>query len=614
MPFLPVTKQDIQALGWDAPDFVLVSGDAYVDHPSFGHAVISRILESRGFRVAVLAQPDWRSTRDFMRFGKPALGFLVSSGNIDSMVNHYTAAKRKRGEDAYAPGGKAGRRPDRAVTVYCNRIREAYGDAPIVIGGIEASLRRFAHYDYWDDKVRRSILADSAADLLVYGMGELAMLEIARLLERGVPVGSLRAVAGTCCMVPSVEDAGKGIELPSLDDVAAGGRAYAEAVRMQHGEQDAVRGGRLIQRQGEAGVLVQNPPSRLLTQAELDGVYELPYMRAWHPAYREQGGVPALQEVEFSVVSSRGCFGGCSFCALNFHQGRIVQARSHESILREAEMLTKQPGFKGYIHDVGGPTANFRSEACAGQRERGACAHRQCLFPQPCGKLTADHSDYMELLRKLRALPGVKKVFIRSGIRFDYVLADKRASAFIKELCLHHVSGQLKVAPEHVSPRVLRAMGKPGYDTYRQFVERYTRMNEKLGMKQYLVPYFISSHPGSDLNAAIDLACAMRDMKIHPEQVQDFYPTPGTVSTCMYFTGIDPRTMTQVHVPRGEERRLQRALLQYGKPENHALVRRALKLAGREDLIGAGPKCLVPAEGKAPSGRAPGKSNRHSLK
>jgi uncharacterized radical SAM protein YgiQ len=611
MPFLPVTRQEMDDLGWDAPDFVFVSGDAYVDHPSFGHAVISRVLEKKGFRVAMLPQPDWRNAADFTRFGRPRLGFLVSAGNIDSMVNHYTAAKKRRGEDAYSPGGRAGMRPDRATIVYCNRIREAYADAPVVIGGLEASLRRFAHYDYWDDKVRRSILADAGADLLVYGMGELAMLEIARLLDRGVPAGSLRSVAGTCCLAPPGE-AGKGVELPAFDEVAAGGRKYAEAFRIQLENQDAVRGGRLLQRQ-DGRMLVQNPPARLLTQAELDEVYELPYMRAWHPVYRERGGVPALGEVEFSIVSSRGCFGGCSFCALNYHQGRVVQARSHESILREAEMLAGQPGFKGYIHDVGGPTANFRREACDAQRERGACAHRQCLFPKPCEKLAADHSDYLELLRKLRALPGVKKVFIRSGLRFDYLLADGKASAFLKELCLHHVSGQLKVAPEHVSPKVLRAMGKPGFEVYRRFAERYARMNEKLGKKQYLVPYFISSHPGSDLDAAIELACAMRDMKLHPEQVQDFYPTPGTVSTCMYFTGIDPRTMAAVHVPRGEERRLQRALLQYGKKENLALVRRALRLAGREDLIGGGPKCLVPAEGAERTGRPPGrKGGRHS--
>lgn len=606
MPFLPATKQEMDALGWDAPDFVFVSGDAYVDHPSFGPALISRVLESKGFRVAVLPQPDWHTKASFQRFGMPRLGFLVSAGNIDSMVNHYTAGKRKRGEDAYAPGGKAGMRPDRATVVYCNRIREACGDVPVIIGGVEASLRRFAHYDYWDDAVRRSILTDSGADLLVFGMGELAIAEIARLLDRGVPVGSLRTIPGTCCSVASPEEAGEGTELPSFEEVARDKRKYAEAFRMQYERQDAVRGGRLIQRQ-DGRWLVQNRPARSLTGTELDGVYELPYMRAWHPMYRSQGGVPAIKEVEFSIVSSRGCFGGCSFCALHFHQGRVVQARSHESVLREAELLTKMPGFKGYIHDVGGPTANFRAPACEGQAERGACADRQCLFPKPCERLRADHSDYIELLRKLRALPGVKKVFIRSGLRFDYLLQDRRNAAFLKELCQHHVSGQLKVAPEHVSAKVLKAMGKPPFDVYRQFVQKYMDMNERLGMEQYLVPYFISSHPGSDLAAAIELAEAMRDMKLHPEQVQDFYPTPGTVSTTMYYTGVDPRTMQPIHVPQGEERAMQRALLQYGKRENYALVCKALRLAKREDLIGPGPKCLVPADGVENSARKAGK-------
>ena len=599
MPFLPVTKEEMTSLGWDRPDFVFVSGDAYVDHPSFGHAIISRVLERQGFRVAMLPQPDWRGKADFMRFGRPRLGFLVSAGNIDSMVNHYTANKKKRSQDAYAPGGKAGMRPDRATIVYCNRIRESYTKIPIIIGGVEAGLRRFAHYDYWDDAVRRSILTDSGANLLVYGMGELAIAQVAKLMEKGVPVESLKAIPGTCCIVDSQEGAGEGIVLPNADDVAARKRTYAEAFRVQYEQQDHARGKRLIQKQ-DRGWLVQNPPARPLSQTELDEIYELPYMRTWHPMYGKQGGVPAITEVEFSLISSRGCFGGCSFCALHFQQGRVIQARSHGSILREAELLTKLPGFKGYIHDVGGPTANFRQTACEGQAERGACSHRQCLYPKPCERLTPDHSDYIELLRKLRALPGVKKVFIRSGLRFDYLMRDNRNAAFLKELCEHHVSGQLKVAPEHVSAKVLKAMGKPPFDVYRQFVEKYENMNARLGMEQYLVPYFISSHPGSDLEAAIELAEAMRDMKIHPEQVQDFYPTPGTVSTCMYHTGIDPRTMSPVHVPMGEERRMQRALLQYGRRENHALVRKALKQAGREDLIGGSPKCLVPAEGTIP--------------
>jgi uncharacterized radical SAM protein YgiQ len=608
LPFLPVTKEEMKALGWDRPDFVFVTGDAYVDHPSFGHAIISRVLERQGFRVAMLPLPDWRTKADFQRFGRPRLGFLVSAGNIDSMVNHYTANKKKRSQDSYAPNGKAGLRPDRATIVYCNRIRETYANMPIILGGVEASLRRFAHYDYWDNAVRRSILTDSGANLLVYGMGELAIAEIAKFMDRGVPVENLRALDGTCCIVNEPAEAGVGQELPTFDDVAQGKRKYAEAFRTQYDNQDAVRGKRLIQKQDKY-YLVQNPPSRPLTQSEMDEIYELPYMRTWHPMYARQGGVSAIAEVEFSLVSSRGCFGGCSFCALHFQQGRVIQARSHESILREAEMLTKLPGFKGYIHDVGGPTANFRTTACESQLKRGACSHRQCLFPQPCEQLQPDHSDYIALLRKLRALPGVKKVFIRSGLRYDYLLQDPKGSAFLKELCEHHISGQLKVAPEHVSQKVLKAMGKPSFDVYRQFVQRYENMNERIGLEQYLVPYFISSHPGSDLDAAIELAEAMRDMKIHPEQVQDFYPTPGTVSTCMYFTGIDPRTMQPVHVPMGEERKMQRALLQYTRRENHALVRKALMQANREDLIGGGPKCLVPVEGAGyPSGNGAKKS------
>ncbi len=601
MPFLPVTKEEMDALGWDRPDFVFAFGDAYVDHPSFGPAIVSRVLEAKGFHVAMLPQPNFRSKADFQRFGRPRLGFLVSAGNMDSMVNHYTASRKRRSQDAYSPGGQAGLRPDRATIVYCNRIREAYANMPIVVGGVEASLRRFAHYDYWDNAVRRSVQTDAGADLLVYGMGEAAIAEIAKLLDRGVPVGNLRAIDGTCCLVEGPEDAVDALVLPSFEDVKADGMAFAKAFQTELMEQDAVRGHRLLQQQDRRFVL-QNPPAKPLSQAELDAVYELPYMRRPHPMYDAQGGVPAIAEVEFSLVSSRGCFGGCSFCALAFHQGRVVQARSHESLLREAKLLTTLPGFKGYIHDVGGPTANFRGAACDRQGEHGACAHRQCLFPQPCRHLKADHSDYIALLRSLRALPGVKKVFIRSGIRFDYLLADPRGSAFLKELCQHHVSGQLKVAPEHVAPSVLAAMGKPPAERYLEFTKRYNAMNERLGQEQYLVPYFVSSHPGSDLNAAIELAEAMRDMGIRPEQVQDFYPTPGTVSTCMYHTGIDPRTLRPIHVPEGEERRMQRALLQYTRRENHALVRKALRQAGRPDLIGHGPKCLVPPERNAPIG------------
>ncbi len=606
MPFLPVTKEEMTALGWDRPDFVYVSGDAYVDHPSFGHAIISRVLEKAGFRVAMLPQPDYKSKADFLRFGRPRLGFLVSAGNIDSMVNHYTAAKKPRSQDFYSPGGRAGVRPDRATIVYCNRIREAYRNIPIIIGGLEASLRRFAHYDYWDDAVRRSILTDSGANLLSFGMGERSIVQIAKLLDRGVPVGSLQTIPGTCCVVESPEGA-EGIVLPAWDAVRHGSMEYARTFKTIIEQQDAVRGKRLIQQQDRTFV-VQNPPAAPLSQKELDDVYELPYMRAAHPMYAAAGGVPALTEVEFSLTSSRGCYGGCSFCALTYHQGRVVQARSHEGLLREARILISQPGFKGYIHDVGGPTANFRSAACEHQKEHGACAHRQCLFPKPCERLQPDHSDYLALLRQLRALPGVRKVFVRSGLRYDYLLHDPHGDAFLRELCEHHISGQLKVAPEHVSDRVLRAMGKPGFDVYRRFQERYREQNRRLGREQYLVPYFISSHPGSTLQDAIEMAEAMRDLGIHPEQVQDFYPTPATVSTCMYFTGIDPRTLKAVHVPRGEERRMQRALLQYGRPQNHALVRKALQTAGREDLIGFGPKCLVRPQAVR-DGIAPGLRN-----
>ena len=594
MPFLPVTKEEMTALGWDRPDFVYVFGDAYVDHPSFGPAIISRVLEAAGFRVAMLPQPDTKGKADFARFGRPRLGFLVSAGNIDSMVNHYTAAKKPRSEDYYSPGGKAGHRPDRATIVYCNRIRETYKNIPIIIGGLEASLRRFAHYDYWDDAVRRSILTDSGANLLSFGMGERSIAQIAKLLDKGVPVGSLQTIPGTCCVVESPEGV-EGIQLPAWETVRKGGLEYARTFQSIIAQQDPVRGKRLIQQQDRYFV-VQNPPALPLSQKELDDVYELPYMRTWHPMYAAAGGVPAIAEVEFSLTSSRGCYGGCSFCALTYHQGRVVQARSHESLLREAQLLIQRPGFKGYIHDVGGPTANFRAPACDRQGKHGACAHRQCLYPQPCQHLQADHSDYLALLRKLRALPGVKKVFVRSGLRYDYLLHDPHGDAFLKELCEHHISGQLKVAPEHVSQRVLGAMGKPGFDVYRRFNERYKEQNRRLGRQQYLVPYFISSHPGSTLADAIEMAEAMRDLGIRPEQVQDFYPTPATVSTCMYFTGIDPRTLKPVHVPQGEERRMQRALLQYTRPQNHGLVRQALRQAGREDLIGYEGKCLVKPE------------------
>ncbi|MBO4298405.1 MAG: YgiQ family radical SAM protein [Clostridia bacterium] len=590
--FLPVCPADIRARGWDAPDFVYVTGDAYVDHPSFGLAIISRVLERAGYKVAMMPQPDYRSCEAFKLFGRPRLGFLVTAGVIDSMVNHYTAAKKRRGEDAYSPGGRTGYRPDRATIVYCNRVREAYGSVPILIGGVEASLRRFAHYDYWDDRVRNSILVDSGADVLMYGMGERVILETVRALEAGVPFSAMR-VAGTCVM--SREPEPDYIEIESAEEVMTDKRAYARAFRVQYDEQDPVRGRGICQKHG-ARWLIANPPAMPLTQRELDDTYALPYARRWHPMYDALGGIPALKEVEFSIAHVRGCYGSCAFCALTFHQGRIVTARSHESVVAEAKKLIRQPGFKGYIHDVGGPTANFRRPACADQLRRGACKGRQCLFPAPCKNLDADHSDYIALLRKLRALPGVKKVFVRSGIRFDYVLADK-SNAFLNELVRHHVSGQLKVAPEHVSSRVLRYMGKPDVAVYNRFVEAYKKANEKAGMDQYLVPYFMSSHPGCTIEDAVELALYIKRSGHRPEQVQDFYPTPGTLATAMFHTGLDPRDMTPVYVPRDpQEKAMQRALMQYFLPQNRELVIKALIKAGRRDLIGFGPDCLVRPE------------------
>ena len=548
------------------------------------------MLERAGYRVAMLPQPDWHTCEDFRRFGRPKLGFLVTAGVIDSMVNHYTAAKKPRSEDAYSPGGKAGRRPDRATIVYCNRIREAFGDVPIAIGGIEASLRRFAHYDYWDDRVRNSILVDSGADVLMFGMGERSILRVAQWLREGRPFGEMR-IPGTCIMASEIP-AGF-VEVEPAETVARDRAAYARAFAVQYAEQDPVRG-RPIAQKHQKRFLLQNAPDLPLSQAELDGVYALPYARSWHPMYAKEGGVPAIDEVRFSIAAVRGCFGACSFCALTFHQGRIVTARSRESILTEGRLLTEQPGFKGYIHDVGGPTANFRRPACDRQLTSGACKNRQCLFPSPCKNLVADHREYIDILRALRALPGVKKVFIRSGIRYDYVLAD-RHSDFLDELVRHHVSGQLKVAPEHVSPNALRYMGKPPREVYDRFVRRYQQANERAGLKQYLVPYFMSSHPGCTLVDAVELALYMKRTGQHPDQVQDFYPTPGTLSTAMFYTGIDPRDMTPVYVPRDpREKAMQRALMQYRKPQNHALVVAALRRAGREDLIGFGPECLAP--------------------
>ena len=576
---LPVTKEECIRRGWDAPDFVYVVGEAYVDHPSFGHAIISRVLEKAGYKVAMLCLPDWHTCEDFKRFGQPKIGFLVTAGVIDSMVNHYTAARRRRNQDAYAPGGKAGMRPDRALTVYCNRIHEAYPKLPILIGGVEASLRRFSHYDYWDDKVRRSVLVDTSATLLMYGMGEKSILECVRWVEDGMPQERLPEMRGVCYLAKTPP---KGVEmLPSHADIAADKKMYAKAFLQEYNHQDPVRGRALCQMQDANRYLVQNPPVMPLSAEELDEVYALPYTRQYHPSYEAEGGVPALSEVKFSISAVRGCFGACNFCALTFHQGRIVQSRSEESLLKEAEELMKYPDFKGYIHDVGGPTANFRAPACKKQMTKGCCEKRQCLFPTPCPNMDVSHKEFLQTLRKMRRIPGIKKVFIRSGLRFDYIMADKNADEVLQELCRHHISGQLKVAPEHISDDVLKVMGKPCHQVYEGFGEKYRRMNEKLGMKQYLVPYLMSSHPGSTMEDAVKLALYLKEHHVQPEQVQDFYPTPGTLSTCMYYTGIDPRTMKEVYVPRTQkEKDMQRALLQWKKPENHALIRQALRQCG----------------------------------
>ncbi len=603
--FLPISKKDMEKQNIERLDFVYVIGDAYVDHSSFGHAIISRLLTDEGYTVGIISQPDWHSCDAFKILGEPRLGFLVSSGNIDPMVNHYTSAKKVRSVDLYSPGGKIGFRPDRATIVYCNRIREAYGKKiPIIIGGIEASLRRFAHYDYWSDKVRRSILVDSGADLLIYGMGERQIIEIANLLNMGVPVNEIKSVSGTCY----IENANatlpdNSIILPSYDQVCEDKTLYAEAAKLQYEEQDAFRGKTLVQLDNSDKYLVQLPPAKPLNTSELDRVYELPYQGTYHPIYEKFGGVPAISEVEFSITSCRGCFGSCSFCALAFHQGRTVTSRSHESILREAEKLTNKPNFKGYIHDVGGPTANFRKASCQKQLKYGVCKDRQCLFPTPCKNLEVSHSDYLDLLRKLRKIPKVKKVFIRSGIRFDYLILDKDTS-FLNELCRHHISGQLRVAPEHISNNVLKYMGKPETDVYEKFLKKFENANAKTGKKQYVVPYLMSSHPGSTLKDAIKLAQYLNRHKINPEQVQDFYPTPGSISTCMYYTGIDPRTMQSVYVAKNyKEKQMQRALLQYRKPENHSLVLAALKSANRLDLYGFGPDCLIkPSKGEYKNG------------
>ena len=604
--FLPCTAEELAVLGWDRCDFIIISGDAYVDHASFGTAIIGRILEAEGFRVGIIAQPDWKDDESVRIFGRPRLGFLVTAGNLDSMVANYTAAKKRRRQDSYSPGGEGGRRPDRATAVYANLVRRAYKKVPVIIGGIEASLRRLAHYDYWSDSLRRSMLLDSKADMLVYGMAEQSICEIARRMDAGVSVREITDIPGTVVRIQQEELPEGTVLLPSHDLLKIDKKAYAESFRLQLENSDAFNGRPLYEAYGASGIL-QLPPSRPLKQAEMDRVYALPFVRDRHPSYTE--AVPALEEVRFSLVSSRGCFGSCSFCALTFHQGRIIQSRSHQSLIGEAGKITAMPDFKGYIHDVGGPTANFRHPACKKQLKAGACTDRMCLFPEPCPSLDADHSDYISVLRKLRSLPEVKKVFIRSGIRFDYLLAAGNGD-FLQELCEHHVSGQLKVAPEHVSARVLSAMGKPPHKVYLDFKRRYEEKNKALGKNQYIVPYFISSHPGSTLEDAIELALFFRQQRFIPEQVQDFYPTPGTVSTCMYYTGIDPRSMKSIYIPRSyEEKQMQRALLQFNRPENSDLVRRALEKAGRRDLIGPGKNSLV-SGGNGRKPRASGRPRR----
>ena len=593
MAFLPISKQEMRERGWETCDFVYVIGDAYVDHPSFGHAIISRVLESHGYSVGIISQPDWRNPKSIDVFGRPRLGFLVSGGNMDSMVNHYSVSKRRRKTDAFTPGGCVGKRPDRATIVYCNLIRQTYKDVPILIGGIEASLRRLAHYDYWSDSLKRSILLDSQADLLMYGMGEKSVVEIAEALNSGMNVRDITYIDGTVFRTSAPDDSLPSILLPAFEELKADKRKYAQSFQIQYGNCDPFTAKRLIEPYSGHEFVVQNPPQKPLSQKEMDHVYGLPYCRTYHPSYKKLGGIPAIREIEFSLTSCRGCFGACSFCALTFHQGRIIQTRSHASILQEAEAMTHAPGFKGYIHDVGGPTANFRQPACKKQLQRGACPGRQCLFPAPCKNLIADHSDYLALLRKLRKLPNVKKVFIRSGIRFDYLLADP-SDTFFKELVRYHISGQLKVAPEHVSDQVLRVMGKPPHSVYQQFVEKYKKINEQEGMKQYVVPYLMSSHPGCTMQEAVRLAEYLRDINHEPEQVQDFYPTPSTLSTVMYDTGLDPRTMEPVYIPKNpHEKAMQRALMQYRRPQNYFLVREALQKAGRTDLIGFDPKCLI---------------------
>lgn len=596
MDFLPINRKDMQKRGWEELDFVLITGDAYVDHPSFGAAIIGRLLESKGYKIGIIAQPNWKdeNLEDFKKLGKPRLSFLVTGGNIDSMVNHYSVAKKRRDKDLYSAGGKGNLRPDRATIVYCQKIREIYKNIPIMIGGIEPSLRRLSHYDYWDNKVRRSILLDSQADVLMYGMGEHQILELAESLDNGIPIDQITYVKGTVYKTKTLDNIyDKYIMLPSYKEICADKKVYAESFLVQYENTDAILADILVEPYGNSTYVVQNKPSMPLTTSEFDNSYSLPYMRNYHPIYEKDGGVPAIEEVKFSLISNRGCFGSCNFCALTFHQGRVVQGRSHQSLITEAEKIVWDEDFKGYIHDVGGPTANFREPACKKQLTHGACKNRQCLFPEPCKSLKIDHKDYTSLLKKLRAIPKVKKVFVRSGIRYDYLISDKDEE-FFNELCKNHVSGQLKVAPEHISDKVLDKMGKPYRDVYEKFSKRYYEINKKIGKEQYLVPYLMSSHPGSDLEASIELAEYLRDLGYMPEQVQDFYPTPMTLSTCMYYTELDPRDMTPVYVPKNpHEKAMQRALMQFRMPKNYDLVYEALKKAGRMDLIGLERHCLI---------------------
>lgn len=592
--FLPVSKSDMKKRGWTQCDFIYICGDAYVDHPSFGHAIITRLLEAFGYKVGIIAQPDWKNKESITILGEPRLAFLVSAGNMDSMVNHYTVNKKRRHQDAFSPGGVMGKRPDYATIVYCNLIRQVYKKTPVIIGGIEASLRRMAHYDYWSDKVKRSILIDSGADIISYGMGEHSIIEIADALNAGIDIHDITFIKGTVYKTKTLDNLENYIELPSYDDIVNSKEMYAKSIYTQYKNTDPFTARILVEKVKEKMYVVQNPPAMPLTEVEMDDIYSLPYMRNYHPMYEKDGGIPALSEIKFSITSNRGCFGGCSFCALTFHQGRIIQVRSHKSIIDEAVQMTKDADFKGYIHDVGGPTANFRHTSCDKQLTKGVCMNRQCLFPKPCPNLKVDHSDYIKLLRELRALPGVKKVFIRSGIRFDYCMCDSD-DTFINELCKYHISGQLRVAPEHISDNVLNKMGKPSNDVYEGFLKRYQRINKKTGKEQFVVPYLMSSHPGSTMKEAIELAEYIRDLGYMPEQVQDFYPTPSTLSTCMYYTGLDPATMDKVYTPVSHhEKAMQRALIQYRNPENYELVKEALIKNGRTDLIGFGPKCLIP--------------------